>query len=251
MASDYHKEWMNAGYPEGMCSAKFLPPPDRNHIRAYHLMSPEHGISSISLRRIKFARISELNDPFELMALNSRSNESRRLVERFKRLQKDKKGLLCFSKNWTNPLLWSHYAANHEGICLGFDLSPGEDVQDVSYSDKRPQIENSAASITDKDGELLLRTKYKDWNYEDELRKFVDLSTAKPEHGLFFVPFNAELELKEVILGQRNEFSIESIRELVESRNPGAVVFKTRLEGEGFRIVGDGRYPPEVPVNTA
>jgi hypothetical protein len=247
----YDQEWMNAGYRQGMGSAKFLPPPDRNRIRAYHLMSPEHGISSISLRRIKVARISELNDPFELMALNTRLHEIRRLVERFKRLQNDKTGLLCFSRNWTNPLLWSHYAANHEGICLGFDLSPGEDVEDVSYSDERPQIENSAASITAKDGELLLRTKYKDWNYEDELRKFVDLATAKPEHGLFFVPFNAELELKEVILGQRNEFSIESIRELVESRNPGAVVFKTRLERGGFRIVGDGRYPPKVPMNTA
>jgi len=251
MGSDHQREWMNAGYPEGMGSAKFLPPPDRNHIRAYHFMPPEHGISSISLCRIKVARISELNDPFELMALNTHKREIRQLVERFKRLQNDKTGLLCFSRNWTNPLLWSHYAANHQGICLGFDLNPGEDVQHVHYTDQRPRIEKGAASITDKLEELLLLTKYKDWCYEEELRKFVDLSTAKPEHGLFFVPFNAQLELKEVILGQRNELSIESIRELVESRNPGAVVFGTRLERKGFRIVGDGRYPPEVPVNTA
>lgn len=247
---DYDKEWVKAGYPKGMGSAKFLLPPDCNRLRAYHLMSPEHGISSISLRRIKVARFSELNDPFELMALNTRPPAIRRVVKHNKRFQNEKTGLLCFSQNWTNPLLWSHYAANHKGICLGFDLIPG-DVKNVSYSEKRPQIEDSAATISDKRGELLLRTKYMGWNYEKEIRKFVDLSTAKREHELFFVPFSSELELKEVILGERNTFLIESIRELVECRNPGAVVFKTRLEGEDFRIVGDGKYPPEVPVNTA
>jgi hypothetical protein len=25
-------------------------------------------------------------------------------------------GALCFSTNWSNPLLWSHYAEKHSGI---------------------------------------------------------------------------------------------------------------------------------------
>jgi len=106
----YEQEWRDAGYPKGMGSAKFLPPPDRNFLRAYHLTSAEHGISSISLRRLKFARFSEANDPFELMALNSHKREIRQLLRRFKASQNSKMGLLCFSKNWTDPLLWSHYA---------------------------------------------------------------------------------------------------------------------------------------------
>jgi len=32
-----------------------------------------------------------------------------------------KLGLLCFSRNWHNPVLWSHYADKHRGICPGFD----------------------------------------------------------------------------------------------------------------------------------
>ena len=45
-------------------------------------------------------------------------------------------GALCFSTNWSNPLLGSHYAEKHNGICLGFDIDaqPGE-VQTPIYVD--------------------------------------------------------------------------------------------------------------------
>ena len=94
---DYEMEWMRLGYREGMGSAKFLPPPDSNFVRAYHLTSAEHGISSIRLRRLKVARFSEVNDPFELMALNFHKRETRQLVRRFKDLHNSNTGLLCGS----------------------------------------------------------------------------------------------------------------------------------------------------------
>ena len=252
---DHETEWMALGYPKGMGSAKFLPPPDRNFIRAYHLTSAEHGISSISLSRLKVARFSEVNDPFELMALNSHRREIRQLVGRFKDSQNNKMGLLCFSTNWTNPVLWSHYANRHKGICLGFDLRPGSEVQEVLYKEKRPRIElgplGDPSSIPADLQDLLLRTKFIGWKYEQERRRFVDLSKAKQEKGLYFLPFDEDLRLKEVILGVRNDLSLEAIRKLTEVTNPGAVVFKTRLERRFFRIVGDGRYPPEISRDSA
>ncbi len=241
-------EWRNLGYPEKMGSAKFLPPPDRNFVRAYHLTSAEHGISSISLSRLKVARISEVNDPFELLPLNSHEREMRRLLERFKNSQNSKIGMLCFSQNWTNPLLWSHYADMHKGICLGFDLRR-EQVQEVLYAEERPRMVGT--SITTDIENLLLRIKFKGWEYEQEIRRFVDLSKAEQENGLYFLPFDGDLRLKEVILGVRNQFSLEVIRKLKEAMTPAAVVFKTRLEYEGFRIVGDGNYPPENPAGAA
>ncbi len=252
---DYEKEWRDAGYPKGMGSAKFLPPPDRNFRRAYHLTSAEHGISSISLSRLKVARFSDANDPFELMAFNTHEREIRRLLSRFKVSQNSKMGLLCFSKNWTDPLLWSHYASKHEGICLGFDLTPGNEVQEVVYAEKRPQMQfgtgEDAQSITAELENCLLRTKFDGWKYEQELRRFVYLSKTKHEKGLYFLPFDEDLRLREVILGQRNDLSLEAVRALVKSTNPGAVVFRTRLERRGFRIVGDGRYPPAISTDTA
>jgi len=127
---DYEMEWMRLDYLEGMGSAKFLPPPDSNFVRAYHLTSAEHGESDIRLGRLKVAQFSEVNDPFELMALNFHKPETFQLAKDFKDEHNIKTGLLCFSKNWTNPVLWSHYAEKHKGICLGFDLRR-EGVQEV------------------------------------------------------------------------------------------------------------------------
>ena len=48
---DYGVEWTRLVYPKEMGSAKFLPPPDHNFVRVYHLTSAEHGISSIRFLR--------------------------------------------------------------------------------------------------------------------------------------------------------------------------------------------------------
>jgi len=250
---DYEHAWRDAGYPKQMGSAKFLPPPDPKFVRAYYLTSAEHGINSISLCRLKVARFSDANDPFELLAFNTHKHEIHRLLRRFKTKQNNKMGMLCFSENWTDPLLWSHYASKHEGICLGFDLWRGDEVQKVAYEKKRPRLEvgtdQDAQSIGSGVQNPLLRTKFSGWEYEQELRRFVDLSKTKKEKGLYFLPFDKDLRLREVILGERNECSLDATRALAKSTNPEAVVFKTRLERRDFRIVGDGRYPPEITMD--
>jgi hypothetical protein len=84
---DHDRAWRDAGYPNQMGSTKFPPPPDPEFVRAYHLTSSEHGMSSISLCRQKVARFSDANDPFELLAFNTHEREIRRLLRRFKNTQ--------------------------------------------------------------------------------------------------------------------------------------------------------------------
>ena len=36
------------------------------------------------------------------------------------------RAILCFSRNWDNLLLWSHYGDSHTGVCLGFDIAEGD-----------------------------------------------------------------------------------------------------------------------------
>jgi len=50
------------------------------------------------------------------------------------------RGLLRFSRDWHNPVLWSHYASRHTGLCLGFDV-PDDCLGPVSYSRKRLVVE--------------------------------------------------------------------------------------------------------------
>ena len=60
--------WRERGYPDGMGSAAVVPPPPKGIRRLYHLTSAEYAISNIVFNRLKVARFSDLNDPFELSA---------------------------------------------------------------------------------------------------------------------------------------------------------------------------------------
>jgi hypothetical protein len=70
-------------------------------------------------------------------------------------------------------LMWSHYAANHTGICLRF-IFPKEWAHPVAYSKERPVLNRiKAALAAERDmgawGQALL-TKADFWAYEEEWR---------------------------------------------------------------------------------
>ena len=85
---------------------------------------------------MKVARFSDRNDPFELLAVSFRERQTRQATKDFKTDLNTRTGLLCFSANWTDPVLWSHYGDRHRGVCLGFDLRR-KLLQRVLYEDKR------------------------------------------------------------------------------------------------------------------
>src|SRR5437762_4637776 len=106
-------------------------------MRVFHLTHAEYALSNIALGRIKIARIADLNDPFELLAANLGNNKDLRRAMREWRSELHKtKGLLCFSRDWESPVIWSHYADKHRGICLGFELSD-KLVEEVKYVEDR------------------------------------------------------------------------------------------------------------------
>lgn len=216
------------------------PPRDASLLRVYHLTSAEHAISDIALRRLKLARFSDLNDPFELIAANFREREVRKVVRDFKSAFDAQTGLLSFSEDWAEPLLWSHYAAKHRGICLGFNV-PRHVLEKVTYQDERLRAELDAnvdpLQLQPHLQQALRCTKYRRWEYECEYRRFVPLESATPEGRLHFVPFGPELDLAEVILGTECVLSLDTVRDTVRSRYRTAVVFRARLEFKGFHIV--------------
>lgn len=237
---DYRQAWVTAAYRSDMASAIACLPPPAHLRRVYHLTSAEHAVSNLALGRLKVARFSDLNDPFELIGLNFREREVRKAVRDFKDAYDAYTGLLAFSEDWGDPVLWSHYAAKHRGVCLGFNV-PKESVQKVQYEDER--IRASLGDIGDpltigqELQQQLLCTKYRHWQYEQEYRRFIPLEAASQEGRLHFVSFSAELELAEVILGPQCVVSLDSIRELVKSRYPTATVFKARLAFKFFHVV--------------
>jgi hypothetical protein len=102
----------------------------------YRFLSESRALEALRDRRLKLSLINELNDPFEFMAIDVGDKRVRRSFAKVKAIQSRTTGLLCFSTKWSNPLLWSHYADRHRGICLGFDVAR-ELVQPVDYAKER------------------------------------------------------------------------------------------------------------------
>jgi len=235
-------EWKKLGYKVPMGSSQLLRPSPARFIRVYHMTNADHAISDISLHRLKLARVADLNDPFELMALNFRNAETRSVVEQWREQYGDSNGLLSFSSDWTSPVLWSHYADKHRGMCLGFNLHRDDDTTAVKYEAQRlaDELDHHAPAVIGPDmARQLLETKFEHWRDEAEWRRFVPLNDAVRQGELHFVPFSPALELAEVILGERCTYNVSTIRALTTTQYTLVNVIKARLEHKGFHLVPD------------
>ncbi len=214
-------------------------------MKVYYLSSAPFAISNLSLKRLKISRFADLNDPFELLAANLANADHRRAFGEMKRQLNETKGLICFSRTWSNPLLWGHYAEKHTGIALGFDVADHL-LSEVVYTSQRVRIEvdpkTMAVKLDEKLVNRLLRTKFIDWKYEAELRAFVQLDPSTKEAGMFFQDFSDNLNLMEVILGPRCEIPIERIRALLQPDHPEVKVLKARMGFREFRVVEDRAF---------
>ena len=105
--------------------------------------------------------------------------------------------MLCLSRNWHNPVLWSHYADKHQGICLGFEIDE-QYATAVKYVVERKPLQ---LPPTDETMRQLLYTKYRGWSYEAECRCWFRLKERDMSTGHYFQTFNDQISLREVIAG--------------------------------------------------
>lgn len=215
-------------------------------MRLFNLTSAEFAISNLALRRTKISRIGDLNDPFELLPINIRDKALRAAAQRTRDQIAATKGVICFSKGWSNPVLWSHYADKHCGIALGFDVTD-ELATPVTYKKVLSEIEidqlaNDADDPAKGFGRMLLATKFDDWRYENEYRVFVDLTKHVPEEGLYFHGFDDNLRLSSVILGARCSVPIDQVRELVSGYPRRVPVIRARIAFTKFAVTENRLY---------
>jgi Protein of unknown function (DUF2971) len=206
----------------------------------YYLTGLNHGLGNIALRRVKISRFADLNDPFELLAVDLKDRRHRKAFRETKEILNESKGLICLSKSWRNPLLWGHYAEKHTGIALGFEVSENL-VAEVIYA-KSPEVipidkRTDLPRLTEASVDRLLRTKFHDWKYEEEMRLFVKLDHETKESGMYFYDFSPSFQLCEVILGPRCEVPITSVRAIVEAYRPAVSVLQSRIAFSSFRVV--------------
>jgi hypothetical protein len=230
--------WERRGYSTNMGSAAVVPPPPEGFRRLYHLTSAEYALGDIVFKRLKVARFSALNDPFELLARAATDFGARWDLEHQKKELDENLGLLCFSEDWTDPVLWTHYGSRHRGICLGFDVKEGL-AQKVTYRPDRISKDEIRDKTQHELLQMLLYTKFESWKYEAEWRVLKKLAYLTPEGSLHFCLLDGDIRLREVILGAECTTSCLRMRELVPNFHRDVNVIQGMLDFGDFKIVPD------------
>ena len=135
-------------------------------------------------------------------------------------LQRYDRGICCFTDLFDHPLMWSHYANQHQGICVGYtlDRQPEPSIFPVQYGGDRT-IKSSLIedALIKKDPQAqhyldqqILFRKAPEWHYEKEWR----LLGPRGRHF-------STLKLSEIIFGLRCSMSMKyTFFSLLENRSP-------------------------------
>jgi len=170
-------------------------------------------------------------------------------------------GLFCMTTSPKNRTMWSIYAANHQGIVVGFDgnhpfFKNSPDFYPVEYSDQRVSLSSNdgllrlagevysskAAARRELPARLFLR-KDSSWKHEEEwrmireLKEFTYRDPSNPEVYLFEIPRES---IKVVILGAGiSDENEKLIRTMAAPSNgwSGLQIVKARLRAKGFDMI--------------
>jgi len=117
-------------------------------------------------------------------------------------LKQYNKGVLSLAMRYDCPLMWSHYGAQHRGICIGYSVPPEarRQLHEVQYGGNRNvQASAVAKMVLDRDeqaraavDDAVLLRKAPDWQYEKEWRLLGSRGATE-----------SPLEMVEIVFGMR------------------------------------------------
>ncbi|MCX4175650.1 MULTISPECIES: DUF2971 domain-containing protein [Paraburkholderia] len=192
---------------------------------------------------MKISLFDDLNDPFELLPHVLPSRKHRIVADVLREHLSKQRGVICFSTDWSSPVMWAHYGEKHYGLCLGFDV-PDDLVMRVSYEPTRLKFDidpsKHNAGVTPEMIKAMLLTKFEAWRYENEHRVMSDL-TDRGKDGLYYSDFGPSLMLREVIIGVRCTATQQEVATWVGAMGHGVEIRKARLAFNDFRIVEQKR----------
>ena len=146
-------------------------------------------------------------------------------------------GISCFSKKNNSILMWSHYAAEHKGFCIKYNLSKhfikqAENDQHehmylkkIKYSDEKTSI----LTYTIK-SDLAFATKKKDWEYENEVRLIVYNPNNEDSH--YGIELDNDSRIEAIFFGYRcPENTINTIKSIFyQQQNKDIKFYKMDLD---------------------
>jgi hypothetical protein len=208
-------------------------------MRAYKFLNQKFGLKSVNERRLRRTRINELNDPFELRPYDLTDEKDRWAFLRTRNQIAQRFGLLCFSADWSDPVIWAHYADKHRGLCLGFEIPSevekaqtkmGEYIREpLPFPRDFLRLEHEKQLPM---AEKMIFTKYSNWAYEREIRTFTDLEEE-------FFNFCDMLRLVEVFIGAECKLTHKTIARALGPMANSVDIKKARPAYDIFQMVED------------
>lgn len=168
-------------------------------------------------------------------------------IESFEKLR-DKWGIFCLTENSSDLTMWSHYANEHKGFLICFNVENLNKtllkIHDFSFWKVRypPEPERIQISFIQKkeiqSGEMrkCLLTKSKEWKYENEWRVFALKEELEQPWNLFSIPGNC---IEEIVLGLRIEAKDETNIKNCLKNNPELekiTIKKARMHATRFEL---------------
>lgn len=242
----------------------------------YKYLDVEGGAAMLYNGNLMFTNATQLNDPFEChQGLIDYSNAPSEVVgpwnqktienlevNRAERLR-DKTWISSLSKIYNSILMWTFYARNHQGVCIGIDMDKAEKYLDrvIGLFVGCPKIEVKYKSLVEKpDGfrdkqdslSYQLGTKAKEWEYEQEVRLIsVDPSPMfmklmpwqNDEKGPIdwrevhaFADLGDECFESLYLGADMVDYKRKKIIEFAKTRNPNIKIYQMTIDPEAFKL---------------
>ena len=158
-------------------------------------------------------------------------------------------GIISFSSDIYNILLWSHYANNHKGFAIGFDgnsLGATPPIREVIYTNEMPNLSPFTETFFNFIKTKL--TKSYHWSYEKEWRLILKLYDDELEKRFYYLNYEKSrnniqpyLLIREIVFGcNACDIDIENVINTFEKnellRNPITKYYKMELIKDTYNL---------------
>lgn len=173
----------------------------------------------------------------EITKLMTDPRFEKQMLEKHLTTNMQKAGVLCFSTEPKNVLMWSHYAKDHKGLVLQFELARDPEefcgAFPVNYNGGYPQF-NWFGQIEEQLMQIVLQ-KHPAWRYENEHR-IVKIGNART-----YLDLNPEA-LTGVICGCRIDSALKSkvlkvLRARKKAKLPDVQVYQASKHGAAYKLL--------------
>ena len=155
------------------------------------------------------------------------------------RLSAGRAGICSFAGNPHSIVMWTHYAQNHQGVCLQFEVARDARTfafaQQVHYRDEYPRVNFTVREDMANHLYTVMTRKHPGWEYEGEWR-IIHLQGANS-----MLPFRPEA-LVRVVFGCRSSPTlVDSVRGLLSERRaaglPAISLYQCSPAPKKYRLI--------------